>query len=153
MPNIHQITRQRIQSPDFAYKKGLVKRISSILKQVWECNQITSKNPSGEQIQAWISGLANNTSYCSYIAIGVANSDVTYPLGNWNIPFYSFEEASQFKKEAELKYPNLSFNFILGTLLIDKAMEHVSCVFWKKWQQKHNERLEGLKTNKKVVIL
>ena len=122
-------------------------------------NQINTEsfvNPeyqSKERIQAWINGLANNTSYCSYIAIGVADSDVIYPFGNWNIPFYSIEEANQFKKEAELKYPNLSFNFILGTLLIDKAMEQVPCVFWKKWQQKHNERLEGLKTNKKAVIL
>ena len=33
--NIHQITRRRIQSSDFAQKPGLVKRISSMLKQVW----------------------------------------------------------------------------------------------------------------------
>lgn len=31
--NIHQITRQRIQSADFAQKQGLVKRISLILKK------------------------------------------------------------------------------------------------------------------------
>ena len=35
MPNIHQITRQRIQSSDFAQKQCLAKRITSILKQVW----------------------------------------------------------------------------------------------------------------------
>ncbi len=35
MPNIHQITRQRIQSNDFAHKQGLAKRISSMLKKVW----------------------------------------------------------------------------------------------------------------------
>ena len=34
MPNIHQITRQRINSADFAQKQGLFKRISSILKKV-----------------------------------------------------------------------------------------------------------------------
>jgi|GEM_PF-1262504 hypothetical protein len=33
--NIHQITRQRIQSADFAQKPGLVQRISSMLKKVW----------------------------------------------------------------------------------------------------------------------
>jgi len=33
--NIHQITRQRIQSADFAQKQGLVKRIFSMLKKVW----------------------------------------------------------------------------------------------------------------------
>lgn len=33
--NIHQITRQRIQSADFAHKPSLGKRISSMLKKVW----------------------------------------------------------------------------------------------------------------------
>lgn len=33
--NIHQITRQRIQSADFAQKQGLVQRISSMFKKVW----------------------------------------------------------------------------------------------------------------------
>jgi hypothetical protein len=33
--SIHQITRQRIQSADFAHKQGLLKRISSMLKKVW----------------------------------------------------------------------------------------------------------------------
>lgn len=33
--NIHQITRQRIQSAVFAQKQGLVKRISLMLKKVW----------------------------------------------------------------------------------------------------------------------
>ena len=33
--NIHQITRQRIQSADFAHKPSLSKRISSMLKKVW----------------------------------------------------------------------------------------------------------------------
>lgn len=33
--NIHQITRQRVQSADFAQKQGLFKRISSMLKKVW----------------------------------------------------------------------------------------------------------------------
>lgn len=35
MPNIHQITRQRIQSADFAHKQSFVKRIFSMLKTVW----------------------------------------------------------------------------------------------------------------------
>jgi hypothetical protein len=35
MPNIHQITRNRIQSSDFAHKQGLAKRISSMLKKIW----------------------------------------------------------------------------------------------------------------------
>jgi hypothetical protein len=33
--SIHQITRQRIQSADFAQKQGLVQRISLLLKKVW----------------------------------------------------------------------------------------------------------------------
>ena len=32
---IHQITRQRIQSNDFAHKLGFAQRISSMIKKVW----------------------------------------------------------------------------------------------------------------------
>ena len=35
MLNIHQITRQRIQSADFAHKQSFIKRISSMLKTAW----------------------------------------------------------------------------------------------------------------------
>ena len=116
-------------------------------------NQINTEsfiNPeyqSKERIQAWIDAMADNKRYCFYIAIGLADSDIAYPLGNWNIPFYSFEEANQFKNDAQLKYPNLSFNFITGTLHIEKAMEDISCVFWDKWQKKHNERISLLNNN------
>lgn len=34
MPNIHQITRQRIHSADFAQPQNLIKRIYSMLKKV-----------------------------------------------------------------------------------------------------------------------
>lgn len=33
--NIHKITRQRLQSSDFAHKQGLVERMSLSLKKVW----------------------------------------------------------------------------------------------------------------------
>ncbi len=33
--NIHQITRQRIQSNDFAHKPSLSKRIALMLQKVW----------------------------------------------------------------------------------------------------------------------
>ena len=102
---------------------------------------------SKERIQAWIDAMADNKRYCFYIAVGLADSDIAYPLGNWNIPFYSIEEANQFKNEAQLKYPDCSFNFITGTLRIDQAMEAVSCVFWAKWQKKHNERISLLNNN------
>lgn len=32
---IHRITRQRIQSTDFAHKQGLAQRISLMIKKVW----------------------------------------------------------------------------------------------------------------------
>ena len=154
--NIHQITRQRIHSADFAQKPGLVQRISSMLKKVWGRvimpNQINTECQSKERIQAWIDAMADEKRYCFYIAVGLEDSDITYPLGNWNIPFYFFKEADQFKNAAQLKYPDCSFDFIIGTLHIDQAMEAVSCVFWAKWQKKHNERI-SLLDNKKAVSL
>lgn len=55
---------------------------------------------SKERIQPWIDAIADNKRYCFYIAVGLADSEIAYPLGNWNIPFYSFEEANQFKSAA-----------------------------------------------------
>ena len=102
---------------------------------------VNLESQSKEKIQTWIN-----------VAIGLVNSEIAYPLGNWNIPFYSFEEADQFKNAAQLKYPDLNFDFITGALHTDKAMENVSCVFWDKWQKKHNERIYLL-DNKKAVSL
>jgi len=113
---------------------------------------VNLESQSKEKIQAWIKVMSDDRSYCSYVAIGLVNSEIAYPLGNWNIPFYSFEEADQFKNAAQLKYPDLNFDFITGALHTDKAMENVSCVFWDKWQKKHNERIYLL-DNKKAVLL
>jgi len=115
-------------------------------------NQINTEYQSKERIQAWIDSMADDKRYCFYIAVGLADSDITYPLGNWNIPFYSLEEADQFKSEAQLKHPNLSFNFITGTLHIQKAIEAVSCMFWAKWQKKYNERISLLDIKKAVLL-
>ena len=102
---------------------------------------------SKERIQPWIDAMADNKRYCFYIAVGLADSEIANPLGSWNIPFYSFEEANQFKSAAQLKYPDFSFDFITGTLNIEKAREDVSCVFWDEWQMKHNECISLLNNN------
>ena len=118
-----------------------------VLNQINTESFVNPEYQSKERIQAWIDAMADNKRYFFYIAVGLADSDTAYPLGNWNIPFYSIEEANQFKNEAQLKYPDCSFNFITGTLRIDQAMEAVSCVFWAKWQKKHNERISLLNNN------
>ena len=105
---------------------------------------INPTNQAQEKIQTWIDSMANDKRYCFYIAVGRVNSGIAYPLGNWNIPFYSFEEANQFKNAIQLEHPDYSFYFITGALHVKKAMERVSCVFWKKWQKKHNERISLL---------
>lgn len=94
-----------------------------------------------ERIQTWINTMADDKRYCFYISVELTDSDIAYPLGNWNIPFYSFEEANQFKDAAQLKYPAYDFNFITGTLRVEKAMEDSSCVLWGNWQKKHRERI------------
>lgn len=105
---------------------------------------INPKNHSLERIQTWINSMADDKRYCFYIAVGIEDSDIKYSLGNWNIPFYSFEEANQFKQAIQQESANRGFYFITGTLHIEKAMEDVSCVFWKKWQKKHHKRISLL---------
>lgn len=109
--------------------------------QIYTKSFINPEYQSKERIQAWINTMVDDNRYCFYISVELTDSDIPYPLGNWNIPFYSFEEANQFKDAAQLKYPAYDFNFITGTLHVEKAMEDSSCVLWENWQKKHRERI------------
>lgn len=112
-----------------------------------QINPVSFVNPTNqaqEKIQTWIDSMANDKSYCFYISVGRVKNGITHSLGNWNIPFYSFEEANQFKNAMQLEHPDCRFYFITGVLHTEKTTEDVSCIFWEKWQQKHHERISLL---------
>ncbi|MDM1757585.1 hypothetical protein HX127_08365 [Acinetobacter sp. 256-1] len=68
-------------------------------------------------------------------------TDEMYPVGNWNAPFYSFEEAKEFKDMMQAKYPDREFSRIEGMLCIDGAMKETPNKFWATWQKKHKQRI------------
>ncbi|MDD2944529.1 hypothetical protein [Acinetobacter sp.] len=111
-------------------------------------NQNNSENSNqnllSEQSQAWLESVLKHTQYCHYFAVGM--DDNKYPIGDWHAPFYSIEEATQFKDMMQAKHPDRDFSHIEGMLHIDSAMKNTPNKFWATWQKKHKERIASLKT-------
>ena len=109
-------------------------------------------NLLSEQSQAWLEAVLKHTLYCHYFAVGI-NGDEPYPMGAWHAPFYSIEEAMQFKNEMQIQHPDSGLHIIEGMLCADSAMREAPNQFWATWQNKHKQRLENLDANKKAVTL
>ncbi len=106
-------------------------------------NQINSTRQLDEQSQAWLNAMLQKTRYCHYFALCFAEDDM-HPMGNWNAPFYSIEEASQFKNQIQSEHPDREFMLIEGVLHINGAMGHTPNKFWATWQQQHKARISSL---------
>ncbi|MHA3079323.1 hypothetical protein [Acinetobacter sp. ANC 5502] len=99
-----------------------------------------------EQSQAWLKAVSSNTRYFHYFA--VCFEDDVYPMGKWNIPFFSIEEAFQFKEMLQKKFPNRTFMRVEGMLCADMALKNQdTSPYWKIWINKHKKRLAHLAKN------
>lgn len=105
----------------------------------------TNQIQLSEQSQAWLNTMLSKSRYCHYFAVCIHGNEI-YPMGNWNAPFYSIEEAKQFKDMMQAKHPSLEFSRIEGTLHIDGAMKDIPNKFWATWQKKHEQRIAALMT-------
>ena len=103
----------------------------------------TTENLLSEQSQAWLNAWLDAPSYCHYFAVGMENCDPNL-MGDWNAPFYSIEEAKQFKDKMQAKYPDRKFIRIEGALHADGAMRSTPNKFWATWQKKHKQRIENI---------
>ena len=65
-------------------------------------------------------------------------------MGNWDAPFYSIEEAQEFKEAMQAEHPDRDFFRVEGVLSIDGAMEDTPNKFWETWQNKHKNRIAEL---------
>ena len=101
---------------------------------------MTNQIQLNEQSKAWLNAVLKETRYCHYFAVCVDGGEV-YPVGNWNAPFYSFEEAKEFKDMMQAKYPDREFSRIEGMLCVDGAMKETPNKFWATWQKKHKQRI------------
>lgn len=108
-------------------------------------------NLLSEQSQAWLNAVMQQEHYFHYFAVGM--DDNKYPMGDWNAPFYSIEEANQFKDAMQVQYPDSELHIVEGMLCADSAMREAPNQFWATWQNKHKQRLEELGANKKAVTL
>lgn len=106
-------------------------------------NSNTPQNPLSEQSQAWLNAWLDAPRYCHFFAVGIEGGS-PYPMGDWNAPFFSVEEAKQFKDQMKEKYPDLEFIRIEGVVHIDGAMKDTPNHFWATWQKKHKQRLSSL---------
>ena len=109
-------------------------------------------NLLSEQSQAWLTSIMTNSCYCHYFAVCLEGEEI-YPVGSWNVPFYSIEEAMQFKNEMQIKHPDSELHIIEGMLCADSAMREAPNQYWATWQNKHKQRLENLDAKKKAVTL
>ena len=103
----------------------------------------TNQIQLSEQSQAWLDVMLKKPRYCHYFAVCI-DGDEMYPLGSWNAPFYSVEEAKQFKDMMQAKHLDREFTCIEGTLHIDGAMKDTPNKFWATWQKKHKQRISAL---------
>ncbi len=110
-------------------------------------NQINSKDTTenllSEQSQAWLNAWLDAPSYCHYFAVGMENCDPNL-MGDWNAPFYTLEEAQEFKNLMQGKHPESPLFFTRGVLSVDSALNHTPNKFWRIWQKKHKQRIENI---------
>lgn len=107
-------------------------------------NQINSEIQLSEETKAWLAAWADNGRYCHYFAVSL--DDDKHLMGTWNAPFYSIEEAEQFRRMMQAKHPDSELIRIDGIIHIDGAMKNTPNKFWATWQKKHKERIASLKT-------
>lgn len=105
-----------------------------------------------KQSQTWLKAVSTNTQYFYYFA--VCFEDDVYPMGKWNAPFFSVEEAFQFKEMLQKKFPNRHFMRIEGMMRADMALKNQEkSPYWKIWINKHKKRLAHLNVNAQGVDL
>lgn len=94
--------------------------------------------------QAWLDSMLKHTRYCHYFSVCLAKDDVML-MGSWNAPFYTIEEAHQFKRMMQAKFPDQDLICIEGATCTDGAMKNTPNKFWAIWQKKHKEHIVLLK--------
>ena len=105
-------------------------------------NQNTNHIQPSADYQAWLDAWLKAPRYCHYFA--VSTEDDKHPMGNWDAPFYSFDEASQFARAIQSKCPDKTLLCIEGVLHVDGAMKYTPNKYWATWQKKHKQRIAEL---------
>lgn len=96
--------------------------------------------------QDWLASVLKNKQYFHYFAVAFEGDP--YPMGRWNAPFYTAEEAFRFKEELQKLYPDKVFMRVEGGICASMAAEAKNDnKYWKAWIEKHLERVADLEKN------
>lgn len=93
--------------------------------------------------QEWLNSWARDSHYCHYFAVNFEGG-ACYPMGDWNAPFYTLEEAQEFKNVMQVKHPEITLYLIRGALSVEGVLNDTPNKFWETWQKKHKQRIENL---------
>ena len=96
--------------------------------------------------QDWLASVLKSKQYFHYFAVAFEGD--LYPMGKWNAPFYTAEEAFPFKEELQKQFPDKTFMRVEGGIYASIAVEAKNeNKYWNAWIKKHLERVATLEKN------
>lgn len=96
--------------------------------------------------QAWLDYSLKCKGYFHYFAVSFEGD--LYPMGKWDAPFYTAEEAFLFKEELQKQFPDKTFLRVEGAICASMAVKNKDeNKYWNAWIKKHLERVATLEKN------
>jgi hypothetical protein len=72
------------------------------------------------------------------------NSSTKGKFGTWDAPFFSMEEAEQFKSLMQIRYTDTRLVIGKGEIPSSEAFSQSRNRFWAQWTRKHKQRIQLL---------
>lgn len=98
------------------------------------------------QTQAWLEAITQDPDRCHYFTVANAsdNSSTKGKFGTWDAPFFSMEEAEQFKLLMQIRYSDARLVIGRGEICSSDAFSQCRNRFWTLWTRKHKQRIQML---------
>lgn len=103
-------------------------------------------SPPRTQTQAWLETITQDPDRCHYFTVANAsdNSSTRGKFGTWDAPFFSMEEAEQFKSLMHIRYSSARLVIGKGEIPTSEALNQSRNRFWTQWVRKHKQRIQML---------
>lgn len=98
------------------------------------------------QTKAWLEAITQDPDRCHYFTVANAsdNSSTKGKFGTWDAPFFSMEEAEQFKSLMQIRYSDARLVIGKGEICSSDAFSQCRNRFWTLWTRKHKQRIQVL---------
>lgn len=102
--------------------------------------------PPTAQTKVWLETITQDPDRCHYFTVTKAsdNSSTKGKFGTWDAPFFSMEEAEQFKSLMQIRYTDARFVIGKGEIPTSEAFKQSRNRFWTHWTRKHKQRIQLL---------